>query len=447
MGLLRIFGIGFVYMVALVGWMILGGVTQGRASSQAERLGDAVANLWGVPQQQSAPALAFFPVGAVAEKMRVTVTAEAGQVNMDGEILDVQVAADGSRYVMKSKPPVGEPMSLGASALDVSLHSDARQKGLVWYALYDVAFKGAYTYEHRDARPGHVRVRLPLPSSSALYDRLSFEVNGEDRRDALNPQAGLFDLQIPVKQGDKVSFALGYVSRGIGNWSYRPAEGVQRLENFELAMKTDFADVDFPADTLSPSTRARVGSGWDLRWNFKTTVTGQGIGMTMPAHIQPGELAAALSFSAPVSLFFFFLVLFVLAALRGLNIHPVNYLFISGAFFSFHLLFAYSVDHVSVPVAFAICSVVSMVLVVSYLRLVVSARFAFVEVALAQFVYLIVFSLAHFWEGFTGLTITVLAILTLFVLMQATGRVDWSRVLRKPERPEMAPPLASSALE
>jgi Mlc titration factor MtfA (ptsG expression regulator) len=47
----------------------------------------------------------------------------------------------------------------------------------------------------------------------------------------------------------------------------------------------------------------------------------------------------------------------------------------------------------------------------------------------AQAVYLIGFSLAHFWEGFTGLTVTVLAIVTLFVLMQLTGRVRWSSVL------------------
>jgi inner membrane protein involved in colicin E2 resistance len=107
----------------------------------------------------------------------------------------------------------------------------------------------------------------------------------------------------------------------------------------------------------------------------------------------------------------------------------VNYLLIAAAFFSFHLLFAYSVDHISVEAAFAICSVVSVVLVVSYLRLVVSTLFAFREAALAQLVYLVGFSLAHFWEGYTGLTITVMAIVTLFVMMQLTGRVRWHEVL------------------
>jgi hypothetical protein len=72
-----------------------------------------------------------------------------------------------------------------------------------------------------------------------------------------------------------------------------------------------------------------------------------------------------------------------------------------------------------------------MGLVVSYLRLVVSTRFALRETAAAQLLYLIVFSLAHLWEGYTGLTITVLAISTLFVLMQMTGRIQWSDVLGK----------------
>jgi inner membrane protein involved in colicin E2 resistance len=136
-------------------------------------------------------------------------------------------------------------------------------------------------------------------------------------------------------------------------------------------------------------------------------------------------------------LLLYFVVLFVLSTLRKLDIHPINYLFIGAAFFAFHLLFSYSVDHIAVPLAFAVSSAVSMALVLSYLRLVVSTRFALREAALAQLIYLIIFSLAHFWEGFTGLTITVLAIVTLFVLMQATGRLRWSEALgRANQRPE-----------
>ena len=73
-----------------------------------------------------------------------------------------------------------------------------------------------------------------------------------------------------------------------------------------------------------------------------------------------------------------------------------------------------------------LASVVSVALVVSYLRLVVGPRFAALEAGMAQLIYMVLFSYAFFWKGFTGLAITVIAIITLFVVMQATGRVRWS---------------------
>ena len=127
----------------------------------------------------------------------------------------------------------------------------------------------------------------------------------------------------------------------------------------------------------------------------------------------------------------FFIILFAFSVLKKLDIHPANYLAIASAFFSFHLLFAYCVDHVHIASAFIIASASSIIMVTSYMRLVVSPRFAFREVALAQLVYQVGFSLAHFAKGYTGLTISVLATLTLFALMLLTGRIRWSQVLSR----------------
>lgn len=405
-----------------------------RSRDQKQQLGDAVSSLWGKPQAQAAPQLVFFPEGEMGQRVVFPIDRNTQEptVFLDGEVLPVVTAADGSKHVLRQQGPRGIPVSLSASHIDVDLHSDPRRKGLVWYALYDVGFHGGYKYEHRDLRRGTLRIRFALPSSTALYDDLSFEVDGKDQRDALDPTSGTLEVVVPVEQGKTIPFAARYRSRGSDDWSYRPAEGVQKLENFVLNMKTDFSAIDFPQGTLSPTRRTGRGAGHELSWLFQTTVTGQGIGMVLPQRLQPGELAADLAFSAPVSLLFFFVVLFVLATLRGLDIHPINYLFISAGFFSFHLLFAYSVDHLSVPWAFAICSAVSMFLVVTYLRLVVSTKFALREAAFAQFIYLILFSLAHFWVGFTGLTITLMAIGTLFVLMQAPGRIRWSESFARP---------------
>ncbi len=129
---------------------------------------------------------------------------------------------------------------------------------------------------------------------------------------------------------------------------------------------------------------------------------------------------------APVSLFFFFFLMFIITTMRNIDLHPMNYFFLATAFFAFHLLLAYLVDHISIHAAMAIASVVSVALVVSYLRLVVGMRFAALEAGTAQLIYLVLFSYAFFWKGYTGLAITVIAIITLFVVMQATGRIRWS---------------------
>lgn len=436
-GFFNLFGIGVVWFLATAAWMALGGVTTSRQSTQESGLRNKVNELWGQEQVQAAPELSFRREVPPPE-------AEPEPLAKRGNKKAPLKAAE-PKKPEKPKPVEYESESraiaagLASSRIDARLHSDPRRKGLVWYALYDVTFAGKYSYVHEDERPALLRIAVKLPGASSVYDDLVFTVDGVDRSAALDATPGTLSYELRVLPKQTVTFAFGYESRGADAWRYAPATGVARLNDFRLTMATDFSAIDFPAQSLSPSSRKPAGSGWLLAWDFRQMVTGQSIGMVMPSHIQPGELAAALSFSAPISLLFFFVVVFVLATLRKIDVHPINYLLIASAFFAFHLLFAYSADHLSLEVAFALASVVSLVLVVSYLRLVVSNTFAFREAALAQLLYLIGFSLAHFWDGYTGLTITVLAIVTLFVMMQLTGRVRWHDVLGTSARAQMPP--------
>ena len=170
-----------------------------------------------------------------------------------------------------------------------------------------------------------------------------------------------------------------------------------RCATFALDLKTNFKDVDFPQDTLSPTEKHATPGGWLLSWRYKNLLSGVQIGTTMPQRLQPGPLAGQISYFAPVSLFFFFFVIFIITTLRGNDLHPMNYFFLATAFFAFHLLMAYLVDHVSIHLAFVVCSAVSVFLVVSYLRLVVGLRFAALEAGLAQLVYLVALFLpTHF---------------------------------------------------
>ena len=203
------------------------------------------------------------------------------------------------------------------------------------------------------------------------------------------------------------------------------------MSDFTLAMQTNFEAIDFPQNSMSPTTKQQATNDWQLEWRYDSLLTGVDVGMAMPDKLNPGPWTSQVSFAAPISLFLFFFLLFVFTTIKNIKIHPMNYFFVGAAFFSFHLLLAYLVDHLSIHLAFFICSAVSIFLVISYMRLVVGLRLALVELGLAQFIYLVLFSYTFFFEGYTGLAITLLCIATLFAAMQFTGRVDWETVFRQ----------------
>jgi len=227
-----------------------------------------------------------------------------------------------------------------------------------------------------------------------------------------------------------LAFEVRYRARGTERWAYgSPGAGLGpeagRARNFEMKVSTDFSGVDFPAGTLSPSSHGPHAAGWNGTWAFTQIVGTKSLGIVLPEKLNPGALASKITFFAPVSLLFFFFVTGVLLAARGRAIHPMNYFLLACAFFAFHLLFAYLIDQVPIGPAFVAASIVSVFLVVSYARLFVGWRTALVQMGFSQLVYLVLFSFTFFWKGFTGLAITLGAIVTLFVIMQITGRLGW----------------------
>jgi hypothetical protein len=425
----RIIAIAGVLAATSVAWMFLSAATTARTGEQGSKLGPEVQTLWGQPQVQTPPVATV--TWSTAEKDEETVV-EKGK---ERKVLK-------TRFVSHQRDV---PAAL--TQIRAGLHLDHRLRGLLWYALYDVTFDGAWTYTYEGTEAGELHLEHAFPVPDAIYDDFQFIVDGRDFGHEVRLENGKVGARVPVSPGQTVTLQVRYRSRGLDRWAYAPSgAGVASLQNFTLQVACDFDDIDFPADGMSPSRRQRTADGWLLSWNFKQVLTGRAMGLTMPARLQPGELAATLAASAPVSLLLFFIVLFVLSVRYSLDVHPLNYLGIAAAFFAFHLLFAYSVDHLNVVLAFALASAASIFLVVSYLRLVVSPRFAYRKAALAQLVYQVGFSIAHFWKGYTGLTISVLATLTLFLVMQWTGRTRWTDVLRgrDPTRPTPPAPVPAN---
>ncbi|HEX8984919.1 MAG TPA: inner membrane CreD family protein [Bryobacteraceae bacterium] len=401
----RLAAIGFIYICTAVAWCILGTTIFARTYNAGPGLRQKVSSAWGNPHMQLAPT---------------------------------------ANFVRAEQQPL-HPLPLESSRVRVGFDLEPRQKGLLWYSTYKVAFAGTYVFRNTAENDEPVTFTLSFPVSQAVYDDVEFLIDGAPV--AVSNNGAAATATVPVGAGKSATLRVGYRSQGLDSWRYSFGAGVSQIRDFALVMSTNFAGIDFPESTLSPTSKRETPNGWELTWTYRNLISGFQIGMEMPQKLQPGPLAGQISYFAPVSLLFFFFLMFIITTLRGIELHPMNYFFLACAFFSFHLLLAYLADHIQIHAAFLICSAVSIALVVSYLRLVVGLRFALVEAALSQLIYLVLFSYAFFLKGVTGLAISIGSILTLFVVMQMTGRIRWAERFARPPAPAYPGPNPRSALE
>jgi len=408
----RLAAIAFVYVGAAMAWSILGASVTARTGESDARLSKEVAQLWGGQHVQQAPDAWY------------EVERQVADVVEEKDAKGQSVRRPVTRTVIDRVP-----VALRQSRVAVGVDLEPRRKGLLWYDTYAVAYRAEHRFRNESGAPRLLFVHFAFPSTQALYDGFRLVLDGREAPRATDLSSGL-TAQARVAPGSEAVLEVAYRSRGLGTWTYAfSREGIAQVSDFRLEMTTDFEGFDFPAGGISPGELDRSGNGARLDWSFDSLVTGQRIAVEPPHKLNPGPLAARITFFAPVSLLFFFAVLVVTGVLRGRSLHPMNYVFLAAAFFAFHLLLAYLVDHVEVNVAFAVAAAASVFLVTSYLRIVSGPRAGIVEAGLAQLVYLVLFSYAFFFEGHVGLSVTVGAVVTLFVLMQLTARLDWGRVM------------------
>ena len=414
----RLLAVIFIFGCTCAAWLLLGTSVHHRSGEADQHLAQEVSRLWGGHHEQAPPEVWVERPGRAVETVE--------EKKQDGTTTTRKVARDVTRRA---------PLPLEASRVEMAMQLEPRRKGLLWYDTWAGELRARYTLHNPDDVPRRVGVRFPFPSGEAIYDGFRLRLNGRDLTfggDLAKDASAVVDL--PARAAAELE--VSYRTRGLGPWLYAlGGESVNRVRDFELMVTTDFEDVDFPVGTLSPTELLDEAPGQRLTWRFESLVTGQKIGVDPPDRLNPGPFAARVTFFAPVALLFFMTVLVILGMVRGPSLHPMHWFFLSAGFFSFHLLLAYLVDHVDVHLAFALSAATSVFLVVSYLRLVAGTRFALARAGLAQMVFLVLFGYSFFLEGYTGLTVTLGAIVTLFVLMQSTARVDWPTVFASGHEP------------
>ncbi len=389
----RIFALACIFLVATAGWFMLGAASAERNHRQSYTLGHSVTQLWGGPMAQSAPQFSTAVPGSNARRTVLPISST--------------VAAD--------------------------LQLEHRRKGLIWYPTYSVKFSGEYCLQNSYPTAQTVRLFFPLPNGDATYDDVTAILGKKSLAIQQGTQTGVYELA-QLKAGETQRLNVAYKSRGMQRWQYQPTGSERRVKNLDVIVTTNFANIDFIANSLSPMSKETNESGSEnsggkkLHWQASDLLTSQPIGVIMPDRINPGPLTTRVSFFAPVGLLFFFVLVTALGLLHKVAIHPMHYLFVAGGFFAFHLLFAYLVDVVNVHLAFLIAAAVAVGLVNSYLRAALGQQWPWKIAAAGLLFYLVLFSYSFFLNGITGLAITIGSVVTLAVLMRLTAQLDWSTV-------------------
>ncbi|MGB0580045.1 MAG: inner membrane CreD family protein [Limisphaerales bacterium] len=397
----RLLAIVIIFTGICAAWFLLGSAVTLRTARADVQLLDKVRGNWGAEIQQKQPKVFY-------------------------------VAPDSSESRRTIQPLTSD--------VRVNLNYDPKKKGLLWYRTYQADFSAEYVVRNPTPIEQTIFIEFEFPVDGMRYDAFNLSIEGEVSDKA--PENGTITESVVLAADAEATVRIGYRAAGMNSWSYSLA-GTSRIRGLQLQMLTDFDDIDFPVGTESPTSRDPAGNGWQLNWDYSDVIGAQAIGMDMPAAINPGPVAARITFFAPVSLLFFFAVLVILGMIRDRSLHPMNYFFLGAGCFAFQLLFVYLVGLIPVQTAFAIAAAVSLVLVTGYLWLACGRKFA-LSAGVAQLFYLVLFSYSFFFVGLTGITVTVGAIVTLAMLMVITAKVDWSEVFTMKKAVRNPPPIPAA---
>lgn len=401
MNFFRLLAICLITICTAAAWAVLGTALNFRSANFSNQMGGEVTEVWGPAMDQKHPSAFLF-------------------------------SSTGGGKRIEIKP--------SRSEAKVELHYEPKKRGLFWHRTYTVNFTGDYEIANPTPIEQTIYVQFPLPAKNASYTNFSFTVGGSAPRQTA-PTDGIITEAVQVPAKGTVPLHVAYLSRGMDAWRYVFPDA-SRVQNFKLDMTTDFDEINFPQGTGSPTARSEAAH--QFTWNYPDVLSAPAIGMDMPKVLNAGPVAARISFFAPVSLVFFFAVLLIVGLMRGANLHPMNYFFLAAGCFAFQILFAYLVDLLPIHLSFVIASAVSLVLVCGYVGLVGGKKLFWVAVP-AQFAYMVLFSYSFFFDGLTGLTVTIGAIITLALLMILTAKMDWSTLFSKAKPRNLPPQLPVNA--
>src|SRR5690349_10537312 len=240
----RIAAIVFIWFCTTIAWIVLGETIFSRTYSSDEKLQSRVGSTWGTKQEQGPPRAHY----------------------LQNEPRQVEIENNGKKTVRTEYVTTTYSIPLESSQISVDLNLSHRQKGLLWYSTYAVKFAGVFGFTNNTSGEQMMTFSLPFPAQQAVYDGLTMDVNGQPLSLTTNSTSAWG--QHLVKAGETAILHVGYRSQGMEAWNYKLGDDIAEARNFQLNMATDFKDIDFANNTLSPTEKHQTARGWELTWKY-----------------------------------------------------------------------------------------------------------------------------------------------------------------------------------
>jgi hypothetical protein len=195
--------------------------------------------------------------------------------------------------------------SIPSADVDVTLKSNPRQLGGATYPGYEDQWLFRYIVENRSSFSTQAVLRFPLPGEGyGIFDRLVVKVNQEDYVPRLSYREGNLEWRIVMKSLEKCNIEIGYNSRGLEYFRYRPSDMRQHCKVTVKMEEVDSKRLNFPIGSMPPMTDLKTISGdnFTLTWDLSRAVTNLDIGIMMPTEAQPGYHIIKILREAPIGL-------------------------------------------------------------------------------------------------------------------------------------------------
>ena len=179
----------------------------------------------------------------------------------------------------------------------VTLRQSPRKKGPAIYAGYSTDCRFAWRLRNPAPREVTATLRFPLPAAAAMYDNLAVRLNGTNMLDRLRVRNTGLELEHPLPAGAECDLEISFQSRGIESWYFqvREAREIRDLE-LQLALPDlPRKSLNYPEGCMTPTeiTDTADGKGVTLVYRLDRALSTKGMGIQLPAPLQPGELTGA----------------------------------------------------------------------------------------------------------------------------------------------------------